>query len=981
MRNLLLASLLATCLPAQQALLRQQGNLIAVPVAGIGLRAALETLVAGPTPAQLATGISTAVPTGTHLLGVDVRGRTATLTLGRALAKAPQLEDAIEQITKTALRAAPLNTVHILLRTADGVRNLDEIARARAATATPPSTRPPPPPPANPVPGALASRTIAVSPGHGYYWHSTLGWTTQRGNIGGLTEDFHTNEIAMRYLIPALENLGARVISVRERGEILEERIVDNDQGAPAYTETGGWTTSGSAGWSGGTYRFASTAAATTATATWSFTLPRSDAYPVYVFYRGSSNRTSTAHYLIHHSGGIDDVVVDQTTDDRRWVHLGDWWFDQTAGARVVLENRSSGAGVVIADAVRVGAGLGSIPRGSATGGAATSGKARWRECCRYWAEFAGAPSSVWDIPGCSDSCDDVTARPKYAEWRGADAYISLHTNAGGGTGTSSFIHDTSPTAGSAALQTAVHNQIVSDIRSLYLSSWVDRGRKTANFGEVRALSTMPGVLVELAFHDTPGSVDHDALHDPDFRSIGGRAYARGVLRYFSPQAAFPPDAPVELWVTQDGNRGLRVSWSTAPGANGYSIEQSPDGKGFTEVAQTTQLTWTTGPLAHGSMRSFRVRAFNGSGRSFPTEALTAGTTHTRASDLLLVQGFDRLGEFVKGPENTQDYLRLHGDAIRRNAEFSLGFDAANNEAVGGGQVRLPGYRAVDWLLGEESTADETFSSAEQGLVRSYLQGGGRLLVTGAEVGWDLDARGSAADRAFYRQVIGAAYVRDDAGTYAFRSTNGIFAGLAAGTFDNGTQGTYNVDWPDVIRAADNKSRVDLLYASGEGAGIERIDGTARVVHLGFPLETIVDADLRAAVMARALRFLLSPRPLEASASVPLGSSLALQLALPGEPGAAYVLAASLGLGTLPLPVGQIVPLRADPVLSLSLSAGPPLFVGFQGQLSAAGGANANFAVPALAALRGLDFYFSGVTASTPGLVRSVLPWVRARVR
>ncbi|MEM7201058.1 MAG: GerMN domain-containing protein [Planctomycetota bacterium] len=959
----------------QAPLFRHAGGLIRGAERASDLDGVLRHLCAGPASRSTLTS---AIPHGTRLVGARRDARTVTLTLSSEFAAAlgpdGHLDDALEQIVKTTLQFDGVDRVDVQVQQGTVARPLAELLPSVAMPDRAPRAGGRAPAPGRP--GALAGRTIALSPGHGWYWHATLAWTTQRPTLGGLTEDFHTNEIAMRDLIPALENLGARVISVRERGEVLAEAIGDNDQGAPRYAETGAWSLSGSAGYQAGTYRFAGVSlGAETATATWTVPVPSAGRYPVYVFYRGSGNRAPDARYRIAHTGGVAEVFVDQTRDDRRWRHLGDFWFD--GEARVVLSNQSAAAGrVVIADAVRVGAGVGSIPRG-----AGTSGKPRWQEACRYWAEFTGAPSSVFDVPGCSDSCDDVTARPRYAEWRGADAYLSVHTNAGGGTGTSSFIHNTAPTAGSAALQAAVHAQLVGDIRAEYCSSWVDRGLKSANFGEVRELQTMPGVLVEVAFHDQPGSKDHDALHDPAFRRIAGRALARGVLRYFAPGAPLPPTAPARIRVTQDGAWGLRVAWGAAAGATGYAIEQSVDGKGFVEVAQTSATAWSTGPLPHGSTLSFRVRAFNATGRSFPTDVLTAGTSHTGAADLLLVQGFDRLGEFVKRPENTADYLRLHGDAIRRLAEFSLGFDAATNEAVATGAVALSGYRAVDWLAGEESTADESFSSTEQAIVRAYLGGGGRLLVSGAEIGWDLDANGTAADRAFFAEVLGARYLRDDAGTYAFQpAAAGVFAGVPAGAFDDGTGATYNVDYPDVLAPADASSRLALLYSTLEGAAIQRDDGVGRVVYLGFPLETVLDPNLRAALMLRALRFLLDPRPLQAAPEVALGTGLTLDVAVPGEPRAPYALLPSAGLGSLPLGGGHILPLQFDGVLALGL-IGSPLFTSFTGVLDAAGRASGVFFAPDLPSLKGLSLYFSGLTANTGGTVQTVLPWARATLR
>lgn len=974
----------STLLPAQGALFLRNGNLTQALPVDHDLRAALLRLFQGPTAAERAEGLRTLVPPGTGLFDLRVQGDVVTVVTDEVFLLAligGCVEHAIEQIDKTVLYTSGARAVHLRVQR----RNGPEVALAELLPGLDPSTLPPPPV-SGPldgavVTGALSGRTIAVSPGHGYYWHSSLGWTTQRGQIDGLTEDIHTNEIAIQYLIPALEDMGARVISCRERGQIEHDRLADNDQGAPGYVETGFWTTSGSSGYQNGSYRYAAVGPNATATATWTLPVPQDGEYPVHAFYRAGTNRTTDARYTVHHSGGSTLVSIDQTRADRTWEFLGRFHFTAAQGARITLSNQTSGIGtVVIADAVRIGGGRGSISRGSGT-----SNRPRWMECSRYWAQFAGAPASVYDsVSGGQDNDDDVTARPRYAEWRGADAYLSLHTNAGGGAGTDTFIYNGGATAGSATLQSRVHSQLIADIRALYDPGWTDRGLRQANFGEVRLLSTMPGILVELAFHDTPNSVDHRALHDPRFRFVAGRAYARGVLRYFAPSAPFPPDAPVALRVTQDGARGLLVAWDAMPGATHYTVEQSPDGKGFVEAATVNGTSWSTGPLPHHSMLSFRVRAWNSSGRSFPTEVLTAGTDHRGTAELLLVQGFDRLDRQVKFLDNTLDYLRLHGDAIRRGAGFSLGFDAASNEAVRVGRVSLPAYHAVDWACGEESTQHETFDAVEQFLVRAYLLGGGRLLVSGAEIGWDLDAQGSVQDRDFYRNVLGATYAGDDAGTYLLQAGIGgtVSQGLPAGRFDDGTLGTYDVDWPDVLAVTDARSTVCLRYGNGLVAGIQRDDGVARVVNLGFPLETVTSADLRAGILQGALRFLLAPQELAAPVVARLGQRWPLTVAVPAEPGAVYLLACSDGMAPgMPLPGGHLLPLRDSFLVPASIQPGG-IFGNFLGVLDGSGGAGAWIDVPALPFLVGLEFWVSGLTMppSGPVAVQRVLPWVRATI-
>jgi N-acetylmuramoyl-L-alanine amidase len=972
----------ATSLTAQDVLFWRHHDLAAVPPRHTTAEAAVVHLLGGPDATEAAAGYTTQVPAGTRLVASHRAGSTLTLTFDATLLQtAPgcALEHALEQINKTALGDPTVRDLLLAIEQADGsVVDLGELLG---------HGQPAPPKPMVPSSlnalvspwGALAGKRIAISPGHGYYWHSTLGWTTQRGTIDGLIEDIHTAEICNQYLIPCLHNLGADVVLTREHGEVPSDGLVDNDAGAPAYTETGGWSTSASSGYNGGGYRFASTNAVESATATWTVPVSREGLYPVFAWFRAASNRSPAARYRVHHTGGVSDVVVDQTRDNLTWAHLGNFWFGPAQGARIVLGNQSAAAGVVIADTVRLGGGLGSLVRGGTT-----SNQARWREAARYWAQFAGAPSTVWDsIGGGEDNDDDVTTRPRFAEWRTADAFVSLHTNAGGGAGTDTFYYSGTPTPGSTALSNAVHTQIVADLRTHWNAAWGDRGQQGANFGEVRLLSTMPGILVELAFHDTVGSLDHTSLHQPRFRYLGGRAIARGILRYFLPLAPFPPEPPPALRVVQDGVRGLRVAWDTVPGATHYTIEQSSDGKGFVEVGSTVAGSWSTGPLPHHSLRSFRVRAWNTSGRSFPTEVLTAGTDHLGTAQALLVQGFDRLDRNVKGPENTGDYLRHLGDALRRDATFSLGFDAASNEAVQLGRVALPGYRAVLWSLGEESTADETFSNLEQTLVGSYLNGGGRLLVSGAELAWDLDANGSAADRAFCRNLLGATYAADDAGVYTLQAgiAGTVSAGVPASSFDNGTAGTYHVDWPDVLAATTAASTICLRYGNGQVAGLQKVDaGTgARVVTFGFPLETMTDAGTRSRLVRQSLAFLLAPLPLQGPATSPVGQQLDLLLALPGEANQPYLFFASGDHAPgVPLPLGGLLPVQPDFLFAASLDPSNVFFGNFLGTLDAAGHGNPFVTVPPLALLAGQTFTFAGFTLdATTTTERQLTNWVR----
>ncbi len=156
---------------------------------------------------------------------------------------------------------------------------------------------------------------------------------------------------------------------------------------------------------------------------------------------------------------------------------------------------------------------------------------------------------------------------------------------------------------------------------------------------------------------------------------------------------------------------------------------------------------------------------------------------------------------------------------------------------------------------------DRSFDSTEQSLVTAYLSAGGNLFVSGSEFGYDLDRSSgpTGADRNFYHDQLRAVFSNDDANTYAFTpAAGGIFTGDATSGFDNGTRGTYNVDYPDVLVPTNGSIRA-ISYSGGlGGAAAVQYDGSlggGKVVNFGFPFETITNSAVRDAYMSDVLRF------------------------------------------------------------------------------------------------------------------------------
>lgn len=831
--------------------------------------------------------------------------------------------------------------------------------------------------PQNPT-GSLSGREIVISPGHGYYWHSTLGWTTQRPLIDGLIEDIHTHEIIHDHLLPWLEGTGARTILCRARSRTVEEHVIQNDDGFPAYQETGPWTTSGSTGWGGSTYRWATASALGGSTASFRTTITTTDHYPVYVAYRAGTNRTSAARIEVTHAGGTSVRTIDQTRFDLRWLYVGTFPFRAMEDAVVTISSTSTSPGVVISDAVRIGDGFGSISRGGST-----SGQLRWRECSRYHAESMGAPSTVWNpVAGGQDNSDDVTCRPLYGEWYAggqADLYLSLHTNAGGGSGTSTFIHSFAPTAGSAAWQSTLHTRLITDIRAFWDPSWIDRGQMSANFGELRELVTMPGCLIELAFHDDLGG-DVEALHHPTFRAISGRAMARAIVAQLAPPGTpLPLDPPTGVALRNAGPGRLDVSWTGVAGATAYRVRISEDGFAFDDGTVVTGTSLTLTGLPNDAVRYAKVAAVNASGTGIDSEPVGARVAPDGSAPLLLVNGFDRRDRSIKEANNPRDWLVVDGAAVQAVVAAGYPFDGCTNEAVAAAHVPLAPYRCVGWVLGEESTVDETFSSVEQLRINLYLSSGGRLFFSGAEVGWDLDAQGSSSDRAFYEVVLGQDYVADDSNTYWTQAqTGGPLGALPPMMFDDGTV-RNDVDWPDVIQPAlGSGGQIVLRYATGAGAAV--LHGNGRILGLGFPLESLVDPAHRSLLMERVLAT-MCPLPVRAAAPPSIGATTTMLLDFRSSGGLAYIAAASAGTAPgIPLPDGRTVPVNDDLLFQVSLDPMQSVFNGMTGNLDALGQGSFQINVPNDPALSGFTAWFSAVTLTGANAVHEIAPWVKLTV-
>lgn len=78
-----------------------------------------------------------------------------------------------------------------------------------------------------------------------------------------------------------------------------------------------------------------------------------------------------------------------------------------------------------------------------------------------------------------SDITRNLDYRTSEANTWGADIFVSIHINAGGGTGFESYRYPTSDAA-TVCLHNNMHSKVTARMRSV--ASATDRGQKTANF-------------------------------------------------------------------------------------------------------------------------------------------------------------------------------------------------------------------------------------------------------------------------------------------------------------------------------------------------------------------------------------------------------------------------------------------------------------------------------------------------------------------
>jgi len=122
----------------------------------------------------------------------------------------------------------------------------------------------------------------------------------------------------------------------------------------------------------------------------------------------------------------------------------------------------------------------------------------------------------------------ELKARANKANAWGADVFVSIHVNAGGGTGFESFIYNKTTSSKTKELQKCITNRAMAAAKKHGLGAHGNQPYKSGNLSVLRN-TNMPACLTEICYID---SKDCELLKNNDFLKDMAEAYADGIADF-----------------------------------------------------------------------------------------------------------------------------------------------------------------------------------------------------------------------------------------------------------------------------------------------------------------------------------------------------------------------------------------------------------------------------------------------------------------
>ena len=442
---------------------------------------------------------------------------------------------------------------------------------------------------------------------------------------------------------------------------------------------------------------------------------------------------------------------------------------------------------------------------------------------------------------------------------------------------------------------------------------WTPREVYDRNYSETR-LPLVPSAILETLSHQSFNDMRHGLDPNFRFtmaRSIY-KTLLRYICKKHDRDYVVTPLTPKNLRIefVPEERGAVRISWSPTidpqePTAmpTGYILYTATNGDDFDNGTLLKEPSAVV-RLKRGELMNFRVAAVNAGGQSFPSQVMSARYQSDKSKTILVVDGFHRLsspevvacgfdldkdpgvsfgrtcgilghqrafdvsriglndstglgytnndfeGRFIAG--NDFNYVRTHATAIHNIGKYNV--LSCSSEALP--DLKLYQYDLIDLALGLERNDGysmimyKSFTTAMQQSLSQYAAQGGRLLVSGAYIGTDMQ---NEQERRFLSHVLKC----ESAGTYRGQSESISGMGTTMEIYHLLNEHHYAATSCDVLMPTEKGAFSAMLYPDGTSAATAYKDKNYRAFVMGFPWECIKDGRKRTSIMKGLLNFLI----------------------------------------------------------------------------------------------------------------------------
>jgi hypothetical protein len=460
-----------------------------------------------------------------------------------------------------------------------------------------------------------------------------------------------------------------------------------------------------------------------------------------------------------------------------------------------------------------------------------------------------------------------------------------------------------------------VMTQVTNDLSNTY-GQWNRRQLFDKNYGEARD-PQVPAMILEMLSHQN--WQDMRMAHDPNFKFTMARAIYKGVLKYINivhQNADFCiqplPVKDLSAIVNASSNE-VRLSWSPTedvlePSAQPthYIIYTSVGNKGYDNgmllSANETSVTLSVEPKV---LYRFKVCAVNEGGKSLSNQEVCAYISSPNCKNILMVDGFQRIAGplpvdndsvrgfrldldpgviDVKSPVycgyqhlfskaswntigdsgneleglilagNTHDYCtRYATDILSSGVDYNI--SSCVSSAVP--TINTASFQLINLIFGAQKTDGyslvkyKTFTPELMSAISSYAARGGNLLLSGAFLGVDMQ---TSEERSFTQNVF-KYYYEQSLPLDSIDCISGMNTSFQV--YHTPNEIHYWVRSADVLRGTDD-SFCTMLYKKTDLPSAIAYQGTERrALTFGFPLECIIDENVRKSIINASVSFLL----------------------------------------------------------------------------------------------------------------------------